>query len=297
MAWLLRCGARMHLRTCASAVVLALGVASCASTAEDVEDLGELGDGKSDTVLPREVAIDLAPGEAKRIRVKTAAFVASLTQSGDVAAQITAKHLELESTSDVTAEPQLDVEGDGAVRNWTIRVDNLGDAQLQGTLVVDLPAISTSELGIVSDIDKTVMPPETAAGLVPPYPGIASVLTTLELRANGVAGDVYYVTARDPSRIAGVPEWMQMYGVPAGPIDRHRDPTVDRTGRKGRRHLADLRRAPDPEVRAVRRYVAPRSRGLQRHPHQVSGPGRDGHHAQGQHDRESKPGGRDEHGQ
>ncbi|MGE0870768.1 MAG: phosphatase domain-containing protein [Kofleriaceae bacterium] len=199
---------------------ISVGAFACTDRSnDDLEDLGDLGDSKADTVLPREVVIDVAPGEAKRIRVKTAAFVARLTQSGDVAAQLTAISLELETASDVTAHPALDIAGDGTVRTWTIRVDNLGDAQLQGTLLVDLPATATAELGIVSDIDKTVMPPETSAGLVPPYPGVAALLATLELRANGVAGDVYYVTARDADRIEGVPEWMAMYGVPAGPIE------------------------------------------------------------------------------
>ena len=71
----------------------------------------------------------------------------------------------------------------------------------------------------VSDIDKTVMPPETDATMPPPYPGIAALLRTFELHAQGVAGDVHFVTARTPDKVIDIPDWMAMYDVPAGPID------------------------------------------------------------------------------
>ena len=58
------------------------------------------------------------------------------------------------------AAPALLASADGTVRTWTLRVDNRGSETLSGTLLIDLPG-AAGELGIVSDIDKTVMPPET----------------------------------------------------------------------------------------------------------------------------------------
>ena len=195
------------------ALLFAAGLAACAAT-DGVEDLGTLTDGKTDTVLPRVVEIDLAPSESKRFRITTAGFVASLEQDDDVAAQLTAKHYDLAYSSDTSGTPHLAVIGDGTTRNWTLTVFNRGNAALEATLVIDLPR--GGELGIVSDIDLTVLPKETAAGMPPPYPGIAQLLTTIE---GAVTGDVHFVTARTPERVVELPDWMAMYGVPAGTID------------------------------------------------------------------------------
>jgi hypothetical protein len=200
------------------AILFAVGLASCVATEDDIEDLGTLGDGKSDTLLPRTVEVELAPNTSKRFRITTPAFVASLEQVEAVAAQLTAKHFEIAFASDVSATPQLTAVADGSVRNWTLTVFNRGDATLDATVVIDVPRAS-GELGIVSDIDKTVLPPATTDGLPPPYPGIASLLRTLELRAGGLAGDVHFVTARTPDGVVGIPEWMALHDVPAGPID------------------------------------------------------------------------------
>ena len=108
--------------------------------------------------------------------------------------------------------------GDGTVRAWTLRVHNRGDAPLDATVVIDVPR-ARRELGIVSDIDKTVLPPETAAGLPPPYPGVALLLQTLEHRTGGSTGEVHYVTARTPEGVAGIPAWMELHRVPPGPIE------------------------------------------------------------------------------
>jgi hypothetical protein len=198
--------------------LFAISLAACATDADDIEDLGTLGDDKSDTALPRRIEIELPEGASKRFRIKTAAFTASLIDTEAVAAQLAAKHFSLSYTSDESPAPRLDVTGDGTVRNWTLTVYNRGDDTLDATIVVDVPR-DLSELAIVSDIDKTVLPPETAAGMPPPYPGIARMLATLELRKNGNAGDVHYVTARDPDDVADIPAWMAMHDVPAGSID------------------------------------------------------------------------------
>lgn len=200
----------------ASHCILLWALGACAT--DDVEDLGTVGDGKTDTVLPRTVEIDVAPGDTKRFRITTRAFSATVIQDGDEPALLTAKHFDLVYEGSEATAPRLDVPGDGTVRNWTLSVANRGDADLVGTLVVDSPR-PTGELGIVSDIDKTVLPPETIDGMPPPYPGIAALLETLELRSGGSAGDLTFVTARSPDKIVDVPDWMAMHGVPAGPIE------------------------------------------------------------------------------
>jgi len=199
-------------------ILFAVCLASCAMYAQGIDDLGTLDDGKGDTALPRTVDVELEPNESRRFRIKAPAFVANLTQTGDVEAELTAKHFDIELASDVSRAPRLDVSADGTVRNWTLTVFNRGSATLEATLVVDLPR-ETTELGIVSDIDKTVAPPEVNGELPPPYPGVASLYRTLELRVGGVAGDLNYVTARTPEGVLEIPAWMAMHDVPAGTID------------------------------------------------------------------------------
>lgn len=196
-------------------VLFALGLAACTAPDGELEDLGTLGDDKSDSVLPRTVELSLDAGESRRFRITTAAFVARIDQEADVAAELAAKHYALSYRSEVSSTPQLVVTGDGTTRNWTLTVYNRDTSPLDATLVVDVPR-NAGELGIVSDIDKTVLPPETAAGLPPPYPGVAALLATLE---GTVAGDVHYVTARTPEGVAEIPAWMELHGVPAGSID------------------------------------------------------------------------------
>jgi phosphatidate phosphatase APP1 len=73
------------------------------------------------------------------------------------------------------------------------------------------------ELGLVSDLDLTVIPdhkkdyPE-----VDPYPGVGALYKVLEFRREGKPGDIFYVTARTPERVAQLPAWMAEHGVPAG---------------------------------------------------------------------------------
>lgn len=217
-AWILLFASRMasiRYFSYPCTLLFAVSISACVTPEPEIEDLGTATDGKADTLLPRTVEIELEPGESKRFRITTAGFVATLAQDGDVAAQLTAKHYALSYASDETAAPQLEAVGDGTVRNWTLTAFNRGDATLEATIVVDVPR-ATGELGIVSDIDKTVLPPESANGLPPPYPGIAMFLRTLE---GPVAGDMHYVTARTAEGVAEIPDWMAMHEVPAGTID------------------------------------------------------------------------------
>lgn len=72
------------------------------------------------------------------------------------------------------------------------------------------------ELQIISDIDKTVLPPESEEA----YAGVVKLYNILELGdGSGASGDMNYVTARTPERLEGVPEWMDAVGLPPGPIE------------------------------------------------------------------------------
>lgn len=75
------------------------------------------------------------------------------------------------------------------------------------------------DLGIVSDLDKTIIPHHRYGDpMPPPYPGIAQLLQELEAR-DGDGGDMRFVTARTPERAADVPRYLEENGVPAGPIE------------------------------------------------------------------------------
>lgn len=74
------------------------------------------------------------------------------------------------------------------------------------------------EIGVVSDLDSTVIPPGTLGQEAPPYPGVAALFHELEFGKRGTAGDVNYVSARSPDRIATIPDYLDAHGLPAGPI-------------------------------------------------------------------------------
>jgi len=75
------------------------------------------------------------------------------------------------------------------------------------------------ELGIVSDLDKTVIPPADPDLSEPPYPGVTALYQLLERRNAGADGDMHYVTARTPDRVTEVPDYLEEHDVPAGPIE------------------------------------------------------------------------------
>jgi len=83
------------------------------------------------------------------------------------------------------------------------------------------------EIGIVSDIDKTVLPPSTnGQPLKDPYPGVSTLFRILESKLDGTgnAGDMHYVTARDPQSASVVPAWLDLHRLPAGPIETGTSP-------------------------------------------------------------------------
>lgn len=77
------------------------------------------------------------------------------------------------------------------------------------------------ELGILSDLDKTIVPPAPSGQSLPddPYPGMAELLSILEFGdGTGAAGDINFVTARQPESVVEIPDWLADNGVPLGPI-------------------------------------------------------------------------------
>lgn len=77
----------------------------------------------------------------------------------------------------------------------------------------------TTEIGIVSDLDDTVIPPANPELSLPPYAGVAALYRALEHQNDGVAGDLRYVTARLPARVVDVPAYLEQHGVPTGVIE------------------------------------------------------------------------------
>jgi phosphatidate phosphatase APP1 len=89
---------------------------------------------------------------------------------------------------------------------------------------------TSHEIGIISDIDKTVVPKHKGWTLPKKaYPGVAALFRELEFQDKGKAGDTYFVTARQPGRIKHIPAWLEKQGVPTGPIE---------TGISGNPHIA-----------------------------------------------------------
>ena len=94
----------------------------------------------------------------------------------------------------------------------------VGESALEKLKQYVSPSGVSLEFGVISDLDKTIIPPHSEELPEAPYPGVAMLLTELEYRDNGQPGDTYFVTARSPDRIEGIPEWLEQHGIPNGPI-------------------------------------------------------------------------------
>ena len=72
------------------------------------------------------------------------------------------------------------------------------------------------EWGLISDIDKTILPPHSIGvdALPDPYPGVSWLYWEIAW-----PGDTTYVTARDPSMLDGITDWMEEHELPDGPIE------------------------------------------------------------------------------
>ncbi len=109
--------------------------------------------GRSSTAPLRTIHLTLAPKRVKRYRVKATEFVASLSQTTDALAKLSARHYEIELESERGQEPDLVVTADEPrVRHWTLRVHNLSDTPLHATIVItpvpevqDTPALPIPE--------------------------------------------------------------------------------------------------------------------------------------------------------
>lgn len=80
-------------------------------------------------------------------------------------------------------------------------------------------ACTKTEIGIISDLDDTLIPKAEPELSKPPVAGLARLYQILEMHDGGKPGDVYYVTARVPDRVKDVPAYLEKHGVPVGPIE------------------------------------------------------------------------------
>ncbi|MBL4637666.1 MAG: DUF2183 domain-containing protein [Kofleriaceae bacterium] len=83
-------------------------------------------------------------------------------------------------------------------------------------------SLVSREIGILSDLDKTIVPPAASFQELPDdaYPGIAELLNILEFgNGEGAAGDIGFVTARQPESVTEIPQWLADHGIPLGPIN------------------------------------------------------------------------------
>lgn len=86
-----------------------------------------------------------------------------------------------------------------------------------GSCTTTTPPTPTG-LAIISDLDKTVVPPSDPDLGEAPYPG---VVTLYEILSGGLADTdrLNYVTARTPERVIDMPDYLESHGLPTGPID------------------------------------------------------------------------------
>jgi hypothetical protein len=132
-------------------------------------------------------------------------------------AELEAGAMELQITSTGAALKSSDI---AAIRSWTGSDRKPlpgGTGGTGGGTVTPL----TREIGVVSDIDKTLMPAEVNGVEPPSYPGVSTLLTLLERgpTGTGALGDVTYVTARNPGRVTTIDAWLARNNLPAGTVE------------------------------------------------------------------------------
>jgi hypothetical protein len=101
-------------------------------------------------------------------------------------------------------------------------VAQVGPAALNAILkFADVKACSSSqsELGVISDLDDTVIPKAKPDMALAPFPGVKALYHVLEDRKGGKPGDVYYVTARTAEGAKDAPAYLAKHGVPGGKIE------------------------------------------------------------------------------
>jgi len=101
-------------------------------------------------------------------------------------------------------------------------VSQIGPAALNAILKfadVRSCASSQGEIGIISDLDDTVIPGAKPDLSIAPFPGVKALYHLLDERNGGKPGDVFYVTARTPEKVKDVPAYLATHGVPSGTIE------------------------------------------------------------------------------
>jgi hypothetical protein len=196
-------------------VVIGCAPAAVPDAVDDPSDECALCDGKADEWgAPREgscealAMIDVA-NEASFSELDHDAMLSARAARGIVAARERAR---FESLAEIDAVPYVGV---GMLSRLA------GYASTTGR-VERCEGEERSEIGIVSDLDDTVIPPVADGSLADaPYPGVAELYRILERGSSGdgATGDITYVTARSPERVADVPAWLEMHDVPIGPIE------------------------------------------------------------------------------
>ncbi len=97
-------------------------------------------------------------------------------------------------------------------------VDELADCYYVGQSMLGRIKTYVTGAGLISDLDKTVIPPYETELPDGAYPGVAALYRAIENGAGSPSGDVHFVTARGQADLDGIPEWLEANGVPAGPI-------------------------------------------------------------------------------
>jgi hypothetical protein len=104
-----------------------------------IEAVTALPEGDGEGGVLRETDVTIAAGAVQRFRVSGPSISASLVTEPAVEARISAKHYEIEAASEPGTAPTLEVVSpNDELRNWTIRVENLGAETLRGRLTVRL---------------------------------------------------------------------------------------------------------------------------------------------------------------
>jgi hypothetical protein len=98
----------------------------------------------------------------------------------------------------------------GSVRQLS-EVSYVGESALSKLKEYACPQ-EIAQVGIISDLDKTVIPPSSQEFPDAPYPGVAALYSTFN-------APTFYVTARIEEGIDGIPQWLEEHGLPIGPIE------------------------------------------------------------------------------
>jgi len=150
--------------------MVAFSLVACGGESQDIEAYGQSGQtsfvelSHLDGVEPiRTMTLALAPGRTKRYRVRTEHFEAYLTQTGSVAARLSAKHYSIDIYGETSTTPFVRAESEDVQRrNWTLRVQNMGSETLYATVAVyhldDLVVVEEEEIPVTRETEVIFSP-------------------------------------------------------------------------------------------------------------------------------------------